>query len=170
MTVHKYKYRLDKRCRIITLSVIGGILLAAGLLWWLSPGEYLPVWFASIAFAILALAALSIPRSICITPDAVEVRCVVEITHIPWHHIRSVRRAKRAEFRLFIPAFASPGFFGYFGHWLDMQNWEFVKVYATSWQGLVLIEDIYEQRYLVSADDPDKLCEEIVSKIEKLVI
>ncbi len=32
-----------------------------------------------------------------------------------------------------------------------------MKVYATSWQGLVMIEDIYEQRYLVNCDDPEAL-------------
>ncbi len=169
MTGLKFKYRLDGQCRTITLSILGGILLAGGLLWWLSPGEYLPVWFASIALAIVVLASLSIPRSIRITQEAVEVRCLLEITHIPWHHIRSVRRTSKAELRPFMPAFASPGFFGYYGYWLNMQSWDFVKVFATSWQGLVLIEDIYEQRYLVSADDPDKLCEEIASRIEKLV-
>ncbi len=167
MTGLKFKYRLDGRCRTITLCVLGVVLLAGGLLWWLSPGEYLPVWFASIALAIVVLAVLSIPRSIRITPEAVEVRCVVEITHIPWHHIRSVRRTDRAELRPFIPVFASPGFFGYFGHWLDLQNWDFVKVFATSWNGLVMIEDIYEQRYLVSTDDPDKLCEQIASGVKK---
>ena len=167
MTGLKFKYRLDGRCRTITLCVLGVVLLAGGLLWWLSPGEYLPVWFASIALAIVVLAVLSIPRSIRITPEAVEVRCVVEITHIPWHHIRSARRTDRAELRPFIPVFASPGFFGYFGHWLDLQNWDFVKVFATSWNGLVMIEDIYEQRYLVSTDDPGKLCEDISEKIKK---
>jgi hypothetical protein len=170
MTGLKFEYKIDKQCRTITLSILGGVVLAGGLLWWLSPGEYLPVWFASIAFAVVLLTALSIPRNIRITPEAVEIRCLVEITHISYNHIRSMRRAEKAEFRPFVPVFASPGFFGYFGYWLDLQNWDFVKVYATSWQGLVLIEDIYEQRYLVSADDPDKLCEEIDLKIKKLVI
>jgi hypothetical protein len=170
MTGLKFTYKIDKHCRTITLSILGGVVLVGGLLWWLSPGEYLPVWFASIAFAVMLLVALSIPRNIRITPGAVEIRCLVEITHISYNHIRSVRRVERAEFRHFVPVFASPGFFGYFGYWLDLQNWDFVKVYATSWQGLVLIEDIYEQRYLVGANDPDRLCEEIDLKIKKLVI
>ncbi len=164
MTGLKFKYKLDRRSRTITWSVTGGILLTGGLLWWLSPGEYLPVWFVSIALAFVALALLSVPRSIRITQDAVEIRCTVEITHIPWHHIRSVRRTSRSELRL-VPVFASPGFMGWFGHWLDVQNWDVVKLYVTSWQGLVLIEDIYEQRYLVNADDPDFLCEAISSRI-----
>ncbi len=169
MTGLKFKYRPDKRCRIITWSVAGSILLAAGLLWWFSPGEYLPVWFASIALALVALALLSVPRSIRITPDALEIRCTVEITHIPWHHIRNVSRTGRIELRPLIPVFASPGFFGWFGYWLDARNWDFIKFYATSWHGLVMIEDIYEQKYVVSADNPDLLCEAISERIDARV-
>lgn len=167
MTGVRFKYRLDRRCRIITWSTVGGILLAAGLLWWLSPGEYLPVWFASIAVALVALALLSVPRSIRVTSEAVEISCTVEITHIPYHHIRGVRRIERAQLRPLVPLFASPGSFGWFGYWLDVHNWDVVKIYATSWQGLVVIEDIYEQKYVVNADDPDKLCREISSRMGK---
>ncbi len=165
MTGLKFKYRADRQCRIITLSVAGGIALAGVLLRWLSPGEYLPVWFLSIALALVALALLSVPRSIRIASDALEIRCTVEITHIPWHHIRNVRRSQRSDFAPLVPVFASPGFFGWFGYWLDVQRWDFLKVYVTSWHGLVVIEDIYEQKYLVSVDDPDMLCEAITARI-----
>jgi hypothetical protein len=158
---------LDRKSRIISWSVAGGLVLAVGLLWLFSPGEYLPVWFAGIATALVILTLLSVPRSIRITPDAVEIRCLVEITHIPHHHIRSVRRIERSELGLVVPVFASPGFLGYFGYWLAPLSWEFIKVYVASWRHLVLIEDIYEQKYVVSADDPDRLCEAIASfKIE----
>ncbi len=167
MTGVRFGYKLDKTCRIVTWSVAGGILLAGGLLWWLSPGMYLPVWFLFIALALVLLALLSVPRSIRLTKDAVEIRCVVEITHIPWHHIRGVRRVERASLRPLVPVFASPGFFGWTGYWLYVRGWDVVKVYATSWQGLVVIEDIYEQRYLVNSDDPDGLCEKIAARIKK---
>ncbi len=161
MTGMKFKYRLDKRCRIITWSVSGGLILVIALLWLFSPGGYLPAWFSSITVAFMALSALSIPRNIRTTSDAVEIGCLVEITHIPYNHVKSVRRVERAELKPLIPIFASPGFFGYFGYWLDLRNRDFIKVYATSWQGLVVIEDIYEQRYLVSCNDPEALRREI---------
>ncbi|MDR2912826.1 MAG: PH domain-containing protein [Alistipes sp.] len=165
MTGIRFKYALDKRCRIVTWSVAGGVVLTAGLLWLFSPGEYLPVWFTSIALAVVVLALLSVPRSIRISDEAVEIVCLVEITHIPYRHIRSVRPIDRLELRPLVPVFASPGFFGYFGYWLDVQNWDFIKIYATSWQGLVVIEDIYEQRFVVSSSDAGRLCEEIASRI-----
>ncbi len=165
MTGQKFKYKLDKTCRIVTWSVVGVIAVAGALLWWLSPGKYLPVWFLSMAVAFVVLALLSVPRSIRITPDAVEIRCTVEITHIPYNHIRSARCISRGELRPLVPVFASPGFFGWFGYWLDVRGWDIVKVYASSWQGLVVIEDIYEQRYVVSSGDPEALCEAIASHL-----
>jgi hypothetical protein len=63
-----------------------------------------------------------------------------------------------------VPVFASPGFCGWFGYWLVPRSWDFVKVYVASWRGMVMIEDIYEQKYVVSADDPAALCEAIASR------
>lgn len=165
----KFKYRADKRCHTITWSVAGGVLLAAGLLWWLSPGEYLPVWFSSIVLAVTALTLLSVPRSIRLNREALEIHCLVEITHIPWHHIRSARRTERVELGPLVPVFASVGVFGWFGYWLDARSWEFIKLYTTSQHGLVMIEDIYEQKYVVSASDPDALCRTISERINARV-
>ncbi len=170
MTGIRFKFRLDRMSRIVTWSVAGGVVTTGALLWWLSPGEYLPVWFASIALAVVAVALLSVPRSIRITSGAVEIRCLVEITHIPYNYIRSVRRITKGELSPLVPVFASPGFFGYFGYWLEVQSWDFVKVYATSWRDLVVIEDIYEQRYVVSSGDPDGLCEQISQRMGKLPV
>ncbi len=161
MNTVKFKYRLDRRARIITWSTLGGIVLVAGALWLFAPGEYLSAWFVSVSSAVVLLCFLSIPRSIRVTDKAVEIRCTIEITHIPYNHLRSVQRVERSELRPFVPLFASPGFFGRFGYWLDVRSWDMVKVYISSWEGLVMIEDIYEQRYLVNVDDPDLLVEVI---------
>jgi hypothetical protein len=165
MTDIKFKYRLDKRARNITLVTLAVVAVVCAELWWFSIGDYLPVWFFSIALALIGLSALSIPRSVRVTEEAVEIRCVVEITHIPYGHIKSVGRIERADLRPMVPLFASMGFFGYFGYWLLPQGWETIKVYASSWQGLVVLEDIYEQRYVVSSDRPDELVAAIASKM-----
>jgi hypothetical protein len=156
-----FKYRLDKHSRRITWITLTAIVVVFGGLWAFALGEYLPAWFFSIVLAIVALMILSIPRNLCVTEQALEIRCVVEITHIPYTHIENVRRIARTELGRIFPLFASQGIFGYFGWWLDVRNWDIIKVYASSWHGLVMIEDIYEQRYIVSADDPDLLVEAI---------
>lgn len=161
MKDNSFRYRLDKRSRTVTWVTLTGIILVFGALSWFTFGEYLPAWFISIAMAVIGLSILSIPRSIRVTEQAVEIRCVVEITHIPYDHVKCVRRIGRTELGRILPLFASPGFFGYFGWWLDARNWDIIKVYASSWHGLVMIEDIYEQRYLVSSDRADELVESI---------
>lgn len=153
MNTVKFKYRLDRRSRIITWSALGAVVLTISLLWLFSLGAYLPAWFSSLAVAFLALTALSIPRSIRVTDHAVEIRCVVEITHITYGHLKSVKRIKKSDLQPLIPVFASAGFCGYFGYWLDVRNWDFIRVYATSWNDIVMIEDIYEQRYVVNCSD-----------------
>lgn len=157
MKENNFKYRLGKRTRNITLITIAAIILIYAGLSFSPLGEYLPAWFFSISLAVIGLAILSIPRNIRVTPEALEIRCVIEITHIPYDHIKNVRRIGRAELQRVYPVFASMGFFGYFGYYLDVRNWEIIKVYTSSWHGLVMIEDIYEQRYLVNSDRPDEL-------------
>lgn len=166
MTHKKFKYRLDKRARIITLSVTGGVILIAGALWLFAPGSYLAAWFVSVMLAVGLLCILSIPREVRITDDAVEIGCLIEITHIPYNHVRSIRRVTREALSPLVPAFASPGFFGWFGYFLDAKNWDLIKIYASSWEGLVMIEDIYEQRYLINVDSPDELLHAIGSHID----
>ncbi len=156
-----FRYRLDRRARLATWITAGFIAVAITLLWLLSPGSYLPAWFSSIAFAVLALAALSVPRRIRVTSAAVEIRCVIEITHITYRHLKDIRRVEPSDLKPFMPIFGSPGFFGYFGYWLARKNWDVVKVYASQRRGLVMIEDLYEQRYLVSVDEPDRLIEAV---------
>ena len=163
----KFRYKLDKRARIITWSVLGAIVLIVTMLWLFTLGAYLPAWFSSLAVAFLALIALSIPRSIRVTDQAVEIRCLIEITHITYGHIKSVKRVEKSELQPLVPAFASPGFCGWFGYWLDVRNWDFIKVYATSWADLVMIEDIYEQRFVVNCSDPEALIAAIKSHLPK---
>ncbi|MDR2891244.1 MAG: hypothetical protein LBV18_06620 [Alistipes sp.] len=157
----KFKYRLDRRARTTTLSIAGAVLLVAGGLWLFAPGSYLAAWFVSVTAAAGGLCALSIPRSIRLTDEAVEISCLIEITHIPYDHIASVRPVMRDELRPFVPLFASLGFGGWFGYFLDVRGWDVVKVYTSSWEWLVMIEDIYEQRFLVNVDRPDELSDAI---------
>lgn len=139
-------------------AVIAAVI-AAMLLF--SVGDYLPAWFLSIVLAVAALCILSIPRSIRITEKALEIRCVIEITHIPYNHIKELRKVEWQDLKPIVPIFASPGFFGYFGYWLDLSNWDIIKVYASARSGLVIIEDVYERKYLINAPDRDELCRAI---------
>lgn len=160
---NRFRYKLDKRCRYYTAGTIVLTIAIFAVLCFSTVSGYLPAWFLSIALALIALCMLSIPRFVRTTSEAVEIHCLVEITIIPVEEIRSVRPVTQQELRRIYLLLGAYGFFGYFGYYLDLNNWDIVKVYASSWNynQLVMIEDIYEQRYLISATQPAELCASI---------
>lgn len=152
-----FKYRCDRRTIYWTLLyVVAYIGLGIGL-YFLYEGEYLSAWFTSFVGALLVLMALSIPRKLVVTEEKVEVRCLLDITEIPREEIASVRRVERSEMRWMMPIFGGCGFFGYYGHFIDLRHWDRVLIYASMWRKMVEINTIYEDRLWVSCSDPDAL-------------
>jgi len=158
---HVFKYRFDRRT--IYWSVVYLILFAGlgGLLFYLYEDGYLPAWFTSFILALIALLTLSIPRSIVVTPEKVEIRCLLDITEIPRSDIASVRRVDRRRMKWIVPLFGGFGFFGYYGHFFDLRQFERVRLYASEWNHFVEIVDIYEERLYVSCRDADRLIAEL---------
>ncbi len=114
-------------------------------------------WFVLLAVAVIALFVLSIPRSIRVTDTAIEIKCLVEATYIPLSDLRGIRRVEAGDLKGTICLPGSPGFFGYFGIWLDTKRMEFVKFYCTEWDNFVEITDVFEKRYYVSCPQADEL-------------
>ena len=92
----------------------------------------------------------------------VEVRCLLDITEIRRDEIASVRRVDPRRMKWFFPVFGGCGFFGYYGHFLDLRRFERVKLYASEWKNFVEITDIYEDRLYVSCSDAGRLVEELM--------
>ena len=156
-----YKYRFDRRTIYWTMTYfVIFVLLGAGL-YYLYEGGYLSAWFTSFIVALIALMALSIPRRIVITQEQIEVRCLLDITEIPRSEIASVRRVDARGMKWFLPLFGSCGFFGYYGHFIDLRRLERVRIYASEWRNFVEITDIYEERLYVSCADADRLVAEL---------
>ena len=137
MEPHIYKYRFGRS------AYYGAAVYLAlfGLLgWWLYhlyEGGYLSAWFTSFIGAIIALMALSIPRKIVVTEDRVEIRCLLDITEVRRDEIASVRRVEPRRMKWFIPIFGGYGFFGYYGHFLDLRRFDRVRLYASEWLRLL---------------------------------
>lgn len=55
------------------------------------------------------------------------------------------------------PPFGGCGFFGYYGHFIDLRRFDRVRLYASEWKNFVEITDIYEERLYVSCTEADKL-------------
>lgn len=157
-----YKYRFSRRTIYWTLIYLVVFGLLGGLLYLLYEGGYLSAWFTSFIVALIALMSLSIPRYIVVTDEKVEVRCLLDITEIKRGEIASVRRVDPKRMKWFFPLFGGCGFFGYYGHFLDLRRFERVRLYASEWKNFVEITDIYEERLYVSCSDADCLIAELM--------
>ena len=156
-----YKYRFDHSTIYWTLIYIIVFVLLGGLLYHLYEGGYLSAWFTSFIVALVALMSLSIPRKIVVSDETVEVRCLLDITEIRRDEIASVRRVDPKRMKWFLPIFGGCGFFGYYGHFIDLRRLDRVRLYASEWRNFVEITDIYEDRLYVSCADADRLVAEL---------
>lgn len=159
MEVTKFKYSLDRRSKHITWGIIVLIVGLAVVFHFVWGTSYIPAWFLLFLLCIITLYILSFPRYLTIDDDALQIHCIVELTRIHVEEIEKIRRIDRDYFRRMIPLIGSYGFGGYYGYWFHLSDWEICKVYATERKQLVLIEDIYEDIYIVSCTDPDRLIE-----------
>ena len=156
-----YKYRFDRRTIYWTLVYLVVFILLGGLLYHLYEGGYLSAWVTSFIVALIALMSLSIPRRIVVSDKTVEIRCLLDITEIRRDEIASVRRVDARRMQWFVPIFGGCGFFGYYGHFIDLRRFDRVRLYASEWRNFVEITDIYEDRLYVSCADADRLVAEL---------
>lgn len=153
----EYRYRPDRRTWYATVMHIAVFAALAAILPYIYDGGYILAWFISIIVAVIGLMILSIPRRIVLTDEGLEIVCISDFTEIPYRDIVSVRTVTGREMRFFAPLFASAGFFGYYGYFLNLRKMDPVKIYASSWNNFVEITDIYEDKYYVSCDRADEM-------------
>ena len=165
-----YKYRFDHSTIYWTLIYIIVFVLLGGLLYHLYEGGYLSAWFTSFIVALVAagLGVAFLPRlkaqdalPAVVSDETVEVRCLLDITEIRRDEIASVRRVDPKRMKWFLPIFGGCGFFGYYGHFIDLRRLDRVRLYASEWRNFVEITDIYEDRLYVSCADADRLVAEL---------
>ena len=161
-----YEYKTNRNTRYWTLLYIIAIAVLSLLMTRLYEGGYISAWFLSCVAAFIALTVMSVPRRIVVTEQRLLIRCVVDITEIPRSEIVSVRKAGRKDMRWMIPLFGSIGFFGYYGHFIDLKNMRRVEIYASEWDNFVEITTIYEDVYYVSCSRSDELVAELTAAEE----
>lgn len=157
-----YKYRFSRHTIYVSIVYLIVFVLLGWGLYHLYEGGYLSAWFTSFIVALIALMALSIPRKIVVMDDRVEIRCLLDITEIRRDEIASVRRVENRRMKWLIPIFGGYGFFGYYGHFLDLRRLDRVRIYASEWRNFVEITDIYEDRLYVSCSEADRLVAELM--------
>ena len=158
----RYKYHFDRRSRRISTAVTVVVVLSFTALYLVWGVQYLPAWILFLAVSVVALYILSIPRYLSLDDDSLDIHCLVDLTRIHVEDIELIRRMDRAEFRRLWPLVGSYGFWGYFGYYFSFGEWTLYRVYASDRKKLILIEDIYEDTYVVSCDEPDRLIAEAI--------
>ncbi len=158
-----FKYTFGRRIRWVSIGVLVLIVAVVFALYLLYDGGYISAWFLSITVAVIALCVLSIPRQIRIDEATIEIHCILELTEIELIDVASVERVERQQIKWLLPLVASFGLFGHYGIYFDFRTLDWVHVYATQWDNLVMITDKYEQQFLVSSDEPERLISTIES-------
>ncbi len=150
--------KMDRRARRITIvsTMVSAIALGLACYFWGERG-YAIAWFVSLAVAVGALFAISIPRVIRVTDDNIEIRCIVEVTYIPLSELHGIRRVGRDELNGMICIAGSYGLFGYFGVYLDLKRRELVRLYCKERDNIVELTATSGKRYYVSCFHADKL-------------
>lgn len=155
--IRSFEYNIDRRTIITTVLIV--LILAAGavLLYVLYTGGAFSAWFVSAIMAVLALMVLSIPRRVVLLDNKLEIQCISDITEIDVREIASIRRVTKRDMRWIIALFGASGFFGYYGKFLDLKEWDTVTIYASEWNNFVEITDIYDARIYISCRRADEL-------------
>lgn len=163
--IKEYRYRPDRKTVYRTVMHLVVFAALAVVLLYVYDGGYILAWFISIMVAVIGLMILSIPRKIVFNDTGAEIVCISDFTEIPYMDIVSARVVTDKEMRFFVPLFASAGFFGYYGYFLNLRKMDPVKIYASSWSGFVEITDIYEDKYYVSCDRGEEMVAIIAERI-----
>lgn len=153
----KYRYRLDRRGRRITAAVTTLLVTAFVAFHFVWGANYLPAWMLFLLLCVVLLYILSIPRYVSLDDTSIDIHCIVDLTRIHLEDVELIRRIEPDEFRRLWPLLGSYGFWGYFGYYFSFREWNLYKVYASERKNLVLIEDIYEDTFIISCEQADEL-------------
>ena len=157
-----FRYNTDRKT--IVKSILFLLLIVAGavLLYVLYTGGAFSAWFLSAVGAVLALMVLSIPQRVVLLDDTLEIQCISDITEINIREIASVRKVEKRDMRWIILLFGASGFFGYYGKFFDLKEFDVVTIYASEWNNFVEITDIYDTRTYISCREADEFIKTVM--------
>ncbi|MBQ3187126.1 MAG: hypothetical protein IJB62_06200 [Alistipes sp.] len=155
--IYTYRYRIDRRTWYWTLLYVVAYLALGIGLYLLYEGGYFSAWFSTSIGALLILMALSIPRKLVLTDQTLSVQCLLDVTELPREEIATIRRVEEEELHGIIPLFGGCGFFGYYGRFFDLKNFERLTIYASEWRNMVEITTIYEDKIWLSCSEAEQL-------------
>ena len=151
----RFKQRFDHISICLTILIASAVIIFEVGIFLTSTSSFLPAWITILLTGLALLVITSIPKSVEITPDALEIHCFVELTYIP---LEKIIVAKHVKFKSIIPIpiLGMFGFFGYYGYYLSLKKLKLYKVYARNWRNIVQIETTDNKRYLISTPKPQE--------------
>ena len=155
--IRSFSYKSNRRTKLKTLITLTFIIIIALVLYQLYTGGFFSAWFISLVGALMALMVLSIPRRIVLLDDKLEIQCLLDITEFDIREIASMRKVPVKDMRWAIRILGAAGFFGYYGKFFNLKEFEIITIYASEWDNFVEITDIYDSRTYVSCREADNL-------------
>ena len=164
----RFRQRFDYISILLTILISAiAVTLGAGV-FLTSTSSFMPAWITLLLTGVILLVVTSIPKYVEITPDALEIHCVVELTYIPLENIKS---AKRVKFKSILPIqmLGVFGFFGYYGYYLSLNKLKMFRVYARNWCNLVQVETLEGKHYIISIQQPQEFMKLLEEKCPQLI-
>ena len=167
MDVNIYKYRIERAVFYRSALYFVVFIILGISLYFLYDGGYFSAWFCSFIVALIALMSLSIPRKIEVSDQSIQIRCLLDVTEINIEDITSIKAIGRGVLQFTVPLFAGYGFFGYYGHFLNLMSFERVTIYASKWQDFIEITDVYDDKYYVTTSCRDLFIADVEARIKQ---
>lgn len=160
------RLKFDRRVKIMTV-IFSLIIIAIGTWVYIrSGGSFLPAWITILGAATLLLTIMSIPKGVVVTPNSVEIHCLVEMTSIKFGDITSVKILEKRSLNPCLPILGIFGFFGYFGFYYSFRLKRVFKIYTRSWRNMVLIERGHGRTFVISVENPNEFVRKISEHIK----
>lgn len=163
-----FRNKMSKFCRRITIVVFIIAIILFVYLFYSSSGTYLSAWFISLCVSVFLLFLMSFPRSLKVTDTHLYINCVLEVTQFELSDIKRIHTINRYRLKRTVPVFGSYGFGGFFGLYIDLIHLRFLRLYATNLNNLVFIQNIYNDRYIVSCENSALFIEKVRTAIDGL--
>lgn len=151
----KFKMKYSGRVIGVTIFWIVAVVAFLAYMYYFSGGSFLPAWLTVLTVSVMLFVLLSIPTFVSLTPFAIEIHCMVDLTQIKYFEIKRFAALEKRQMSWCLPLFCMPGVFGYYGYFIDLKSFRIIQVYARSWNNFVMIEDKASRRYIISVEDRD---------------
>ena len=155
--IRSFNFTFNRKTKFRTSITLIFVIIIAVALYKLYMGGFFSAWFVSLIAALMALMVLSIPRRIVLLDDKLEIQCLLDITEFDIREIASMRKVPTKDMRWAIRILGAAGFFGYYGKFFNLKEFEIITIYASEWDNFVEITDIYDSRTYVSCREADNL-------------